>query len=502
MLREWKAGGVRCVKWGSFMSELATHRLHLTRRALFSQTAHGVGAAALGALLTRDGLGMQMPDALAPLLPHFAPKAKRVIYLLQNGAPSHVDLFDHKPMLKRMHGTQIPDSVAGGKRFSTMTGGQTARPVLGEISHFSRHGRSGATVSDFLPRTAEIADELCFIKSMHTTQVNHAPAITFLMTGGEQAGRPAMGSWLSYGLGSASEELPAFVVMTSRDKEASCGQIFYDFYWGSGFLPSKYQGVKFRGSGDPVLYLSNPEGMSREVRRTMLDGLAELNEMKLKAYGDPEIATRIAQYEMAYRMQSSVPELTDLSKEPQHILDMYGPEVLRQGSYAYNCLMARRLAERGVRFVQLMHAGWDQHRNLNTQLKIQCQDTDAPSAALVKDLKQRGLLEDTLVIWGGEFGRTPFLQGKIEETKQWGRDHHPYAFTVWMAGGGVKAGITHGETDEFGFNVVRDGVHIHDFQATIMHLLGIDHERFTFRFQGRQFRLTDVHGHVVKPVLA
>jgi hypothetical protein len=332
--------------------------------------------------------------------------------------------------------------------------------------------------------------------------VNHAPAITFLMTGAEQAGRPAIGSWLSYGLGSECEDLPAYVVMTSRDKEASCGQIFYDFYWGSGFLPSKYQGVKFRGSGDPVLYISNPDGMSREVRRTMLDGLGELNSIKLRDHGDPEIATRISQYEMAYRMQSSVPELTDLSNEPKHILDMYGPDVLRQGSYAYNCLMARRLAERGVRFVQLMHAGWDQHRNLNTQLKIQCQDTDAPSAALIKDLKQRGLLEDTLIIWGGEFGRTPFLQGDIANTKQWGRDHHPYAFTIWMAGGGVKPGMTHGESDEFGFNVARDGVHIHDLQATIMHLLGIDHERFTFRFQGRQFRLTDVHGEVVKPVLA
>ena len=484
------------------MSPTEENRLHLTRRALFGRAALGVGGAALGSLMQEDALGMQMPDAAAPALPHFAAKAKRVIYLLQNGAPSHCDLFDYKPMLRKMHGTQIPDSVAGGKRFSTMTGSQTARPVLGEITNFARHGRSGATVSDFLPRTAAMADELCFIKSMHTTQVNHAPAITFFMTGSEQAGRPAIGSWLSYGLGSACEDLPAFVVMTSRDKEASCGQIFYDFYWGSGFLPTKYQGVKFRGSGDPVLYLSNPEGMSRAVRRTMLDGLAELNEMKLREYGDPETATRIAQYEMASRMQASVPELTDFSDEPQHILDMYGPEVRRQGSYAYNCLMARRLAERGVRFVQLMHAGWDQHRNLNTQLKIQCTDTDAPSAALVADLKQRGLLDDTLVVSGGEFGRTPFLQGKIEETKQWGRDHHPYAFTLWMAGGGVKAGYTHGESDEFGFNAVKDPVHVHDFQATLMHLLGIDHERFTFRFQGRQFRLTDVHGHVVKPVLA
>lgn len=381
------------------MNPATEAHLNLTRRALFGKSALGLGSAALGSLFTKEGFAAQLPAPGAPKLPHFAPKAKRVIYLLQNGAPSHVDLFDWKPALKKWHGTQIPDSIVGGKRFSTMTGGQTDRPVLSEITHFSRHGHSGATVSDFMPHTAAIADELCFIKSMHTTQVNHAPAVTFFMTGSEQAGRPAIGAWLSYGLGSDAEDMPAFVVMTSRDKEASCGQIFYDFYWGSGFLPSKYQGVKFRGSGDPVLYLSNPDGMSREVRRTILDGLAALNETKLRDYGDPEIATRIAQYEMAYRMQSSVPELTDFSDEPQHILDMYGPDVLRQGSFAYNCLMARRLTERGVRFVQLMHAGWDQHRNLNTQLKIQCTDTDAPSAALVKDLKQRGLLDDTLVIW-------------------------------------------------------------------------------------------------------
>ena len=311
-----------------------------------------------------------------------------------------------------------------------------------------------------------------------------------------------MGAWLSYGLGSETEDLPACVVMTSRDKEASCGQIFYDFYWGSGFLPTKYQGVAFRGAGDPVLYLSNPNGMSREVRRGMLDDLAHLNEIKRADFGDPEIATRIAQYEMAYRMQASVPDLTDFSKESAATLEMYGPEVKRQGSYAYNCLMARRLAERGVRFIQVMHAGWDQHRNLNSQLKIQCEDVDAPSAALIKDLKQRGLLEDTLVIWGGEFGRTPFLQGKIDDVKQWGRDHHPYAFSLWMAGAGVKPGMTYGATDEFGFNATENRVHVHDFQATIMHLLGINHERLTYKFQGRNFRLTDVHGHVVKDILA
>jgi len=488
------------------------NQAHLTRRHFFGKSAVGVGAAALASLLDRDSSASaaqreNASESRAVVgglreLPHFEPKAKRVIYLYQNGAPSHVDLFDHKPMLRKMQGVQIPDEVVGGRRFSTMTGGQTARPCLAEITKFAQHGRSGAWVSDFLPHTASIADDLCFVKSMHTEAVNHAPAITFFLTGAEQAGRPSMGAWLTYGLGSDTQDLPGFVVMTSVDKEASCGQIFYDFYWGSGFLPTKFQGVKFRGSGDPVLYLSNPDGMSSGVRRTMLDALAKLNEQNLKAYGDPEIATRIAQYEMAYRMQTSVPELTDFSTEPQHVLDMYGPDVLRQGSYAYNCLMARRLVERGVRFVQLMHAGWDQHRNLNTQLKIQCTDTDAPSAALVKDLKQRGLLDDTLVIWGGEFGRTPFLQGKIEETKQWGRDHHPYAFTLWMAGGGVRPGMTYGASDDFGFNAVENKVHVHDFQATLLHLLGIDHTRLTYKFQGRYFRLTDVHGEVVRPLLA
>lgn len=484
-------------------------RLAINRRHFFGKAATGIGTMALANLLhesrgsdARPAENKEQGTKNAPQAPHFAPKAKRVIYLFQNGAPSHVDLFDYKPKLREWHGRQIPDEVVGGRRFSTMTGTQTLRPVLGEITNFSRHGRSGAWVSDFLPHTAGIADELCFIKSMHTEAVNHAPAITFFLTGAEIAGRPSMGAWLTYGLGSSSEDLPSYVVMTSRDKEASCGQIFYDFYWGSGFLATKYQGVKFRGSGDPVLYLSNPEGMSGPVRRGILDDLARLNELNLRKFGDPEIATRIAQYEMAYRMQTSVPELTDFSGEPQPVLDMYGPDVRRQGSYAYNCLMARRLAERGVRFIQVMHAGWDQHKNLNTQLEIQCADTDAPSAALVKDLRQRGLLEDTLVIWGGEFGRTPFLQGKIEETKQWGRDHHPYTFTVWMAGGGVKPGFSYGASDEFGFNAVENKVHVHDFQATLLHLLGIDHELLTYKFQGRHFRLTDVFGHVVKDVLA
>ena len=486
------------------MDPACEHQACVTRRQFFGTSALGIGAAALASLLNSEALGADAPKRFGglPDLPHFAPKAKRVIYLLQNGAPSHVDLFDYKPKLKEWHGKEIPPEIRKGKRLSTMTSGQTAKPVLAEITKFAQHGKSGAWVSDFLPKTAGIADDLCFVKSMYTEAVNHAPAITFFLTGSEQPGRPSMGSWLTYGLGTETQNLPAFVVMTSRDKEASCGQIFYDFYWGSGFLPSKFQGVKFRGSGEPVLYLTNPDGMSREVRRGILDDLAKMNEMQLKEFGDPEISTRISQYEIAYRMQASVPELTDFSKEPQSVLDMYGPDVKRQGSYAYNCLMARRLAERGVRFIQLMHAGWDQHKNLNSQLKIQCTDTDAPSAALVQDLKQRGLLDDTLVIWGGEFGRTPFLQGKIEDKSQWGRDHHPYVFTIWMAGAGIKPGITYGSSDEFGHNPAENPVHVHDWQATVLNLLGIDHERLTYKFQGRNFRLTDVHGKVVKDILA
>ncbi|MBI1247993.1 DUF1501 domain-containing protein [bacterium] len=484
-------------------SPLEERARQLTRRQLLSRCGVGLGSVALGSLLGSGQASAETAIPGLPTLPHFAPKAKRVIYLFQNGAPSHTDLFDYKPKLKEMHGIQIPDEIVGGARFSTMTGGQTARPCLAPITQFAQRGKCGAWIAeDFLPRTAEIVDKVCFIKSMHTTQVNHAPAITFFLTGAEMAGRPSMGAWLTYGLGAETEQLPSYVVMTSRDKEASCGQIFYDFYWGSGFLPTKFQGVKFRGSGDPVLYLSNPEGLSREMRRGLLDDLAQLNALEEQKTGDPEISTRVSQYEMAYKMQASVPELTDFSQEPQHILDMYGPDVQRKGSYAYNCLMARRLAERGVRFIQLMHAGWDQHRNLNTQLKIQCTDTDAPSAALVKDLEQRGLLDDTLVIWGGEFGRTPFLQGAISATKTWGRDHHPYAFTLWMAGGGIKPGFSYGASDEFGHNATIDKVHVHDLQATILHLLGIDHEKFTYRFQGRDFRLTDVHGNLIRPILA
>jgi hypothetical protein len=353
-----------------------------------------------------------------------------------------------------------------------------------------------------MPYTAGIADKVCFVKGMHTDAVNHAPAISILLSGSQIPGRPTLGAWLNYGLGNEADDLPAFVVMTSVSKGTSCGQIFYDFYWGSGFLPSEYQGVKFRSGGDPVLYLSNPAGVTREMRRGSLDDLAKLNAIKLKQHGDPEIAARIAQYEMAFRMQASVPELTDLAGESKATLEMYGPQVMERGTFAHHCLLARRLVERGTRFVQVMHAGWDQHNSLTTELYTQCRDTDQPSAALIRDLEQRGLLDETLVIWGGEFGRTPFLQGDINNRVRWGRDHHPYAFTVWMAGGGITPGLSYGMTDDLGINVAENSVHVHDLQATILHLLGIDHERLTYRFQGRQFRLTDVHGEVVTGILS
>jgi hypothetical protein len=487
----------------------ASH-LQLTRREFFGRTATGIGTAALAYLFGRDGMAAPAPAASKaagrlkglPDLPHFAPKAKRVIYLFQNGAPTHVELFDYKPKLTELHGTPVPDGYIGGKRFSTMTGKADGKLLLGPVEPFQQHGQSGAWVSSFLPHMAGMADELCFVKSMHTDAVNHAPAISLLLSGGQIPGRPTMGAWLAYGLGCETDNLPAFVVMTSVSKGTTCGQIFYDFYWGSGFLPSRFQGVKFRGSSDPVLYLNNPDGISRQMRREMLDDIAAINQLKLRDFADPEIATRIAQYEMSFRMQSSVPELTDLSKEPQSVLDLYGPAVKEPGTYAYNCLMARRLIERDVRFVQVMHAGWDQHNSITTELYTQCKDTDQPSAGLIMDLKLRGLLDDNLVIWGGEFGRTPFIQGDLKDRKRWGRDHHPYAFTVCMTGGGIKPGITYGETDELAMNVVKDPVHVHDLQATVLHLLGIDHERLTYKFQGRNFRLTDVHGQVVRDILA
>ncbi|MFN0021680.1 MAG: DUF1501 domain-containing protein [Pirellulaceae bacterium] len=490
------------------MNPLLEHSLLVNRREFFGRSACGIGSAALASLLAKEGMSAEgSPKAATRIggldgVPHFAPKAKRVIYLFQNGAPTHCDLFDYKPKLIELHGKPVPEAAVAGKRFSTMTGSPTGKLLLAPVEPFAQHGQSGAWVSNFLPHTAKIADEICFVKSMHTEAVNHAPGISFFLSGAELPGRPTLGAWLSYGLGSDTESLPSFVVMTSVSKGTTCGQIFYDFYWGAGFLPSKYQGVKFRGGSEPVLYLENPDGLSREVRRTQLDAIAKLNEIKQREFADPEIATRIAQYEMAYRMQTSVPELADFSDESAATLEMYGPSVKEPGTFAHNCLMARRLAERGVRFVQVMHAGWDQHGSLTTELYTQCKDTDQPSAALVKDLKQRGLLDDTLVIWGGEFGRTPFLQGNLNDRPKWGRDHHPYAFTVWMAGGGIKPGISYGESDELAMSAVKDPVHVHDFQATLLHLLGIDHEKLTFKFQGRYFRLTDVHGKVVKGILA
>lgn len=483
------------------MSDLQRYAAQQTRRQLFGKSALGLGATALGTMLQRDAGADATKLGGLPDLPHALAKAKRVIYLFMNGAPTHVDLFDYKPKLKELHGQEVPASYLGGKRFSTMTGNPAGKLMLAPVEPFAQHGQSGAWVSALMPYTAQISDEVCYIKSMYTEAVNHAPAISFLLTGGEMPGRPAMGAWLSYGLGNETENLPSYVVMTSVSKGTTCGQIFYDFYWSSGFLPSKYQGVKFRAGGDPVLYLSSPPGMDRSVRREMLDDLASLNRSQYEIVGDPEILTRIAQYEMAYKMQASVPELTDISNESRATLDLYGPQVTERGTFAYNCLMARRLAERGTRFVQVMHAGWDQHNSITTELYTQCKDTDQPSAGLITDLKQRGLLEDTLVIWGGEFGRTPFIQGDLNNRPRWGRDHHPYAFTIWLAGAGSKPGMTYGASDDLGMNVVENGVHVHDLQATIMHQMGIDHERFTFKHQGRRFRLTDVHGRVVDDIL-
>jgi hypothetical protein len=493
---------------------LGPQLLDMTRRRFLGTSVFGIGSVALASLLKTDafaadasaGGGVTNP-ATAPYrglpgFPNFAPKAKRVIYMMMNGGPSHIDTLDYKPGLASYRGQPLPPSVQMGQRLSTMTAGKQ-QLIMPSIIGYSRHGKTGTWVSDYLPYTGKIVDDLCIIKSMTSTQVNHAPAVTYALTGAEQPGRPSIGAWISYGLGSGNDNLPMFVVMTSRDQEASCGQLFYDHYWGSGMLPSKFQGVQLRSAGDPVLYLSDPPGMKRTMRRELLTDLGKLNELKLADAGDPEIATRIAQYEMAYRMQASVPELSDLRTEPKEILDMYGPDVLRPGSFAGNCLRARRLAERGVRCVQLMHAGWDTHQNIMTQFKIQCRDTDQPAAALVQDLKQRGLLDDTLVIWGGEFGRTIFGQGDINSKGPGlGRDHHPYCFSIWMAGGGVKPGISYGASDDFCYNVVQNPVHVHDLQATLLHLLGVDHEQLTFKFQGRRFRLTDVEGEVVKGILA
>ena len=470
-----------------------------TRRQFFGRTAAGIGPMALSFLLRGEGYGATaggLPD-----LPHFAPRAKRVIYMFQSGAPSQIDLFDHKPLLREYHGQDLPDSVRKGQRITGMTSGQDRLPVAASLFKFQPHGQSGTELSELLPHTAKVVDDIALVKTVQTDAINHDPAITFIQSGFQQPGRPSMGSWVSYGLGSANRDLPGFVVLISQGSNLNQSQPLFSRLWGSGFLPSRYQGVKFRSSDDPVLYLSNPKGIDASTRRSMLDAVSEINRLRSQEFGDPEIETRIAQYEMAYRMQTSVPELMDLSNEPEHVFERYGPDSRKPGTYAANCLLARRLAERDVRFVQLFHRGWDQHTDLPRDIRLQARDTDQASAALIMDLKERGLLQDTLVIWGGEFGRTVYCQGKLSETN-YGRDHHPRCFAMWMAGGGIQPGITHGQTDDYCYNVVEDPVHVYDLQATALHCLGVDHKRLTFKYQGRHFRLTDVHGEVVEPLLA
>jgi hypothetical protein len=470
-----------------------------TRRYFLQRSGLSLGAVALASLLGDDAPALAQGEGLSGL-PHFAPKAKRVIYLFQSGAPSQMDLFDYKPRLTDMRGVDLPDSVRRGQRLTGMTATQERFPIAPSMYRFARHGRSGAWISELMPHLATVADDLCFVKSMHTEAINHDPAITFFQSGAQLAGRPSMGAWLAYGLGSENRDLPAFVVMISQGSGNPADQPLYDRLWGSGFLPSQYQGVKFRSTGDPVLFLSNPDGIDAGTRRRILDDLAQLNQMRLEETGDPEIRTRIAAYELASRMQSSVPDLTDISREPSRVLEMYGPEVRTPGSYAYNCLLARRLTERGVRFVQLFHRGWDQHVNLPRQITGQARDTDQPSAALLRDLKMRGLLDDTLVLWGGEFGRTVYCQGTLTHDN-YGRDHHPRCFTFWLAGGGIKPGMSFGQTDDFSYNIDENPVHVHDLHATMLHCLGIDHRRLTYRYQGRNHRLTDVHGNVVEEIL-
>jgi len=466
----------------------------LNRRELLNRFGMGLGGIALSELLASSSPAAELG---LPSGTHFPPKAKRIIYLFMSGGPSQIDLFDHKPLLNKLHGQQLPDSVRGGQRLTGMSGNQSSIPMVGSPFKFARYGPAGATVSELLPHTASIAEDICFVKSMFTESINHGPGVTFFQTGSQIPGRPSFGSWLSYGLGQGNANLPSFVVLITKGKG---GQPLGAHLWGSGFLPTRHQGVQFRAAQDLVLYLGNPQGVSETSRRMILDRLRELHEHQFAGTPDAEIQGRIDQYEMAFRMQSSIPEVTDLSGESEATLESYGPDVKTPGTFAANCLRARRLAESGVRFIQLYHQDWDHHGGLPGALPKLCKETDQPAAALVKDLKQRGLLEDTLVVWGGEFGRTNYCQGKIQPN--FGRDHHPRCFTTWMAGGGVKPGTVYGETDDFGYNLVKDGVHVHDFQATLLHLLGIDHERLTYRFQGRRYRLTDVHGHVVKGILA
>jgi hypothetical protein len=480
-------------------TNLSSTQDFLNRRIFLRNGAAALSATALAGLLSpQKG---QAKDAGLQGFPNFPAKAKRVIYLFQSGAPSQMDLFDPKPSMEKVRGQDLPESIRKGQRLTTMTSGQKNFPVAPSIFKFTRHGQSGQWMSDVLPHLSKQADELCFIKSMHTEAINHDPAITFCQTGHQLAGRPSIGSWLSYGLGTENSELPSYVVLTSWGTGRPNDQPLYDRLWGAGFLPTQHQGVKFRNSGDPVLYLSDPKGMNRTMRRDMLDELAMLNRKDHQLVKDPEIDARISQYEMAFRMQTSVPELTDVSEEPKHILDSYGPDVLKPGTYAANCLLARRMAERDVRCIQLFHMGWDHHGGLPNAIKGQCRDVDQPTAALIQDLKQRGLLEDTLIVWGGEFGRTIYSQGKLTETN-YGRDHHPRCFTIFMAGAGIKKGMSYGSTDDYCYNITENPVHVHDLNATIMHLLGVDHKKLTYRFQGRDFRLTDIHGNIIKDILS
>jgi hypothetical protein len=477
------------------MSEYPERGPLFSRRALFGRGVTGLGVTALALLLQEDAAAAPQSAIRNPQ--SAIARAKRVIYLFQSGGPSHLDLFDYKPKLQEQFGVDLPASVRMGQRITGMTSGQKTLPVAPSLFKFARHGKNRTWLSELLPHTAKVVDDLCIIKSMHTDAINHDPAVTFCQTGSEQPGRPTMGAWLSYGLGSENRDMPAFVVLIS----GQTGQNLHTRYWESGFLPTVHQGVQFRATGDPVLFLSNPQGMSGGIRRKILDGIRDLNAAKLQAAGDPEIATRIEQYELAYRMQTSVPELMDLSREPASILDLYGPDARKPGTFAANCLLARRMAERNVRFVQLYHRDWDHHGGLPGGIREQCRQTDQGAAALIQDLKQRGMLDDTLVIWGGEFGRTVYSQGNLTKT-DYGRDHHGRCYSIWMAGAGVQPGMVYGETDDFGYNIVRDPVPIHDLHATILHLLGVDHTKLVYRFQGRDFRLTDVAGSVIKPILA
>ncbi|MDZ4680266.1 MAG: DUF1501 domain-containing protein [Saprospiraceae bacterium] len=478
--------------------EVLEHGLNLNRRKFLSRLSLGLGSVALGSLMIPDLFSGNEADLLQTGLPHFAPKAKRVIYLFQNGAPSQLDLFDYKPKLRERHGQELPASIRMGQRLTGMTADQASFPLASSKFAFKQYGQHGAWLSELLPYTSKIADELCFVKSMYTEAINHDPALTFFQTGAQVGNRPSMGSWLSYGLGSENKNLPAFCVLLSKGN--GNGQGVYSKLWTNGFLDSVHQGVQFSNSENPVLYLNNPDAVDKADRRRMLDRLAQLNAESYQTFGDPEINAKVQQYEMAYRMQTAVPEVTDLNHEPESIIKLYGPECLIPGTYAANCLLARKLSESGVRFVQLYHQGWDAHDSLPSQIKGQCKDTDQASAALILDLKQRGLLDETLVIWGGEFGRTNYCQGTLT-ADNYGRDHHPRCFTIWMAGGGVKPGV-YGETDEFGYNIQSDPVHVHDFQATALHLMGLDHEKLIYKHLGRRYRLTDVHGKVIDKLIA